>query len=88
MKKLLDKNYCVLSKSDKILIREVGLIINIKGILNEGQATLLSHRRIEEENIKMDYKDVGYESTDCSHLTQNRDQWRGLMNNAMNNRVP
>jgi hypothetical protein len=40
------------------------------------------------DNIKMDLKDIEYGSTDWIAMTQNRDQWRALVNTVMNLRVP
>jgi hypothetical protein len=39
-------------------------------------------------NIKMDLKDIGRGGMDWIHLAQNRDQWRALVNTAMNLLVP
>jgi hypothetical protein len=36
-----------------------------------------------EDSIKMDFKEVR-----CENAAQNRDQWRALVNTAMNLRVP
>jgi hypothetical protein len=40
------------------------------------------------ENIKMDLKEIEWDSMDWLHLTQDRDQWRALVNTVMNLRVP
>jgi hypothetical protein len=32
-------------------------------------------RRIYENNIKIDLKEIGWEDMDLIHLAQNRDQW-------------
>jgi hypothetical protein len=34
------------------------------------------------------YLYVGWEGMDCMDVTQNRDQWRALVNTVMNLRVP
>jgi len=36
----------------------------------------------------MDLKEVRWEDVDWMHLTQDRDQWRTLVNAVMNLRVP
>jgi hypothetical protein len=40
------------------------------------------------DNIKMDLKETGWDGVDWIHLAQDRDQWRALLNNVMNLRVP
>jgi hypothetical protein len=39
------------------------------------------------DNIRIDLKEIGWEGTDWSHLAQEGDQWRALVNTAMNLRV-
>jgi hypothetical protein len=41
-----------------------------------------------EDNIRMDLRELGWEGVDWIHLVQDRDQWRTLVNTAMNLRVP
>jgi hypothetical protein len=36
----------------------------------------------------MDVREMGHSGMDWIHLAQNRDQWRVLVNTAMNLRVP
>jgi hypothetical protein len=40
------------------------------------------------DNIKMDLEERVCDGVDWSYVTQNRDQWRTLVNTAMNIRVP
>jgi hypothetical protein len=40
-----------------------------------------------KDNIRTDLREVGWEDVDWLHLTQDRDQWRTLMNAVMNFRV-
>jgi hypothetical protein len=40
-----------------------------------------------EDNIKMDPRGIGWSGTDWIDLAQDRDQWRALVNTAMNLRV-
>jgi hypothetical protein len=35
------------------------------------------HRHRQEDNIKMDLREMGYEGVDWIHLAQDRDQWWG-----------
>jgi hypothetical protein len=45
-------------------------------------------RRRWGDNIKMNLREVGWDGMDWIHLAKNRDQWRALVNTAMNLRVP
>jgi len=41
-----------------------------------------------EDNIRMDFREIGWENVDWIHLTQDRNQWRTLVNKVMYPRVP
>jgi hypothetical protein len=41
-----------------------------------------------EDNIKTDIKEIGLESEDCIHLTQDRDGWWTLVNTVLNLWIP
>jgi hypothetical protein len=41
-----------------------------------------------EYNIKMYPVETGWDVFDCIHLAQDRDQWRALVNTAVDVRVP
>jgi hypothetical protein len=45
-------------------------------------------RRRWEDNMKMDFKEIGWRDTDWIHLAEDRDQWRDLVNTILNLRVP
>jgi hypothetical protein len=45
-------------------------------------------RRRWEDNIKMDFQEVGCGSMDWIELAQDRDRWRALVTAGMNLRVP
>jgi hypothetical protein len=40
------------------------------------------------DNIKMDVREIGWDSMDWIYLAQDRDQWRALVNTVMKLRVP
>jgi hypothetical protein len=40
------------------------------------------------DNIKIDLRETGWVGMDWIDLAQDRDQWRALVNTAMNLRVP
>jgi len=54
----------------------------------EGKRPLGRPRRRWEDNIRMDLREVGWESVDWMHLAQDRGQWRNIVNTVMNLRVP
>jgi hypothetical protein len=54
----------------------------------EGKRPLGRPRRRWEDNIKMDLREIGWDGMDWIDLTQDRDQWRTLLNMVMNLRVP
>jgi hypothetical protein len=63
-------------KCEKILVQKPG-----------GKRTLGRRRRIWEDNIKMDLREIGFGGVDWIHLAQDRDRWRALVNTIMNLRV-
>jgi hypothetical protein len=54
----------------------------------EGKRPLGRPRRRWVDNIKMDLREIGWDGRDWIDLTQDRDQWRALVNAVMNLRVP
>jgi hypothetical protein len=36
----------------------------------------------------MDLREIGWDGVDCIDVTQDRDQWRALVNTVLNLRVP
>jgi len=53
----------------------------------EGKRPLGRHRHRREDNIKMDFQEVGCEDVDWIELARDRDRWRALVNEVMNFRV-
>jgi hypothetical protein len=51
-------------------------------ILRKG--TLGRPRRTWEDITKVNIKEIGFEDVDCIYLTQDRVQWRALLNTTMN----
>jgi hypothetical protein len=47
-----------------------------------------SPRQRWEDNIKVDLKEVEWESVDQNYLNQGRDKWLAIMNTVVNFRVP
>jgi hypothetical protein len=41
-----------------------------------------------EDNIRMDFREIGSEVVDWMHLANYKDQWRALVNMVMHLRVP
>jgi hypothetical protein len=54
----------------------------------KGKRPLGRPRRRWENNIKMDFREVGWSDIGWIDLAQNRDQWWALGNTVMNLRVP
>jgi hypothetical protein len=55
---------------------------------SEGNRPLGRPRCRWEDNIKMDFPEVGCEGMDYIDVAQNRDRWRALVSAVMNLRVP
>jgi hypothetical protein len=53
-----------------------------------GKIPLGRPRRRWVDNIKMDLREIGWDSMDWIDLLQDRGQWRALVNTVMNLRVP
>jgi hypothetical protein len=54
----------------------------------EGKKQLGRPSHMWEENIKMDFREVGWDGMDYIYLAQVRDQWRAVVNTVMNFRHP
>jgi hypothetical protein len=54
----------------------------------EGKRPLGRPRHRWVDDIKMDLREIGWGGMDWINLAQDRDQWRGLVNTAMNLRDP
>jgi hypothetical protein len=54
----------------------------------EGKRPLGRPRHRWVDNIKMDLREIGWDGTDWIDLTQDRDQWRALVNAVMDLRLP
>jgi hypothetical protein len=54
----------------------------------EGKRPLERPRRRWEDNIKLDLREIGWDGMDWIDLTQDRDQWRALVNTVMYLLVP
>jgi len=56
---------------------------NLKGRDHSGRPICRS-----EDNIRMNFREIGWEVVNWIHLAQVRDQWRALLNTVMNLRDP
>jgi hypothetical protein len=54
----------------------------------EGKRPLGRSRHKGVDNIKMDLREIGWGVMNWIDLTQDRDQWRALVNMVMNPQVP
>jgi hypothetical protein len=54
----------------------------------EGRRPLGRPRQRWVINIKMDFKEIGWDGMDWIDVAQDKDQWRALVNTMMNLRVP
>jgi hypothetical protein len=54
----------------------------------EGKRPLGRPRRRWVDNITIDLRDIGWDGMDWLYLAQERNQWRALVNMAMNLQVP
>jgi hypothetical protein len=54
----------------------------------EGQRLVGKPGRRWVDNIKMDLRETGWDDVDWIDMTQDRDQWRALVNTVLNLRVP
>jgi hypothetical protein len=54
----------------------------------DGKRPLGRLRRRRLDNIKMYLGEIGWGGMDLINLSQDRDQWRSLVNTVMNIRVP
>jgi hypothetical protein len=54
----------------------------------EGKRPLGRPRSSSVDNIKIYFREIGWDCMDCIHLAQDRDKWRTVVNTVMNLRVP
>jgi hypothetical protein len=54
----------------------------------EGKRPLGRPRRMLEDNIRMDLREIGWGGMDWIGLAQDRDQWRAPVNTVLDLRVP
>jgi hypothetical protein len=53
----------------------------------EGKRALGRPRRMWEDGIRMDLREIGLEGVDWIQLSQDRDRWRAVVSAVMNLRV-
>jgi hypothetical protein len=54
----------------------------------EGKRPIGRPRRRWDDNIRMDLREIGWEGVHWMHVSQDREQWRAVVNTVMNLRVP
>jgi hypothetical protein len=54
----------------------------------EGKRSLGRPRRRWVDNIKMDFREIGWDCVHWLDMAQDREQWRALVNAVLNLRVP
>jgi hypothetical protein len=54
----------------------------------EGKRSLGRPRRRWFNNIKTEFKEIGWEGMEWIHLAKVRDNWRAVVKTAMNLRIP
>jgi hypothetical protein len=54
----------------------------------EGKRPHARPRRKLEDIIRIYLREIGCEGADCTHVAEDRDQWRALVNRIMDVRVP
>jgi hypothetical protein len=54
----------------------------------DGKRPLGRPRRRWDNNIKMNFREIGWGGTYWIDMAQDRDRWRALVNRVMNLRVP
>jgi len=67
---------------------EMGSICKILVGKLEGKRLLGRPRRRQDDNIRMDPREIWWGCLDWVHLAQDSDCWRALVNTVMNIRVP
>jgi hypothetical protein len=73
------------------LVARIGEKRNAYRILKEnleGRRSLGRPRSRWEDNIRTDLREIEWGVMDWIHMAEHRDQWRALVNTAMNFRVP
>jgi hypothetical protein len=54
----------------------------------EGKRLLGSHSHRWEDNVRVDLREIGWESVDWMHLAEDMDLWQVLVNMVINLQVP
>jgi len=54
----------------------------------EGKTPLGKRRRMWEDNIKIDLREIGIDGANWIRLAQDRVRWRDFVNTVMNLRIP
>jgi hypothetical protein len=82
---------CALHQRGAGIVARMGEMRNSYSILvvkREGKRPLGRRRGRWEDNIRIDFREIGWEDVDWMHLVQDRNQWRAVVNTVMKLRVP
>jgi hypothetical protein len=69
-------------------VEETGNVYKVMVGKPEGKGPFGRPRHRWEGNIRMDLREIGWESVNWFHLSQDRDQWLAVLNMVMNLWVP
>jgi hypothetical protein len=69
-----------------ILVRTIDKLLERKRLIFSRPLGRPRSRRVD--NVKMNFREIGWDGMDWIKLAQVRDQWRALVNMVMNFRVP
>jgi hypothetical protein len=65
-------------------------IVQINSLVKSGESTFIVVAFPDKtlDNIKMDLREIRWDGMDWIDLTQDKDQWRALLNTVMDFRLP
>jgi hypothetical protein len=74
---------------DRLRVKTCGFFFpHVNDCLEEGKRPLGRPRRRWVDNIELDLREIGWDGVDWIYMSQDRNQWRALVNTVLNLRVP